>query len=559
MNDGLSISTSTIEEGAGRLDSWKEIAAYLRRQVRTVNLWEKSEGLPVHRHLHSKRGTVYAYKSELDEWLRQRAPSRPHPALANRRLRIMIAVLPFENLSGDAAQDYFSNGLTEEMISQLGRVDPDLLGVIARTSSMHYKDTNKAVAEIGAELGVEYVLEGSVRRWGERVRITAQLISVREQSNVWSQSYDREVADIFLLQTEVASRIADSIVIELNPAAGPKASTAASTTSQEAYESYLKARNYWNQRTEESLLKAVHYFGQAIRYDPKLAVAHCGLGDAYNLLAVYGALPPHEAMPLARSAALRALEINRELGEAHACLADVSCFYEWDWDRAAQEYQHALALNPSYATAHHFYAYYLAAIGQYTRALAEIEAALAFDPHSRIISVWKGIILRLAGIYDDAIEVCLEVTKLDPDYILAHWGLGLAYEAAGDMELALAEFETAATLSGSSPGILAALAYNLGIQGEKERGTEILNRLHTLSAKRYVPSYDFAATYLGLGDLEQALKYLDKAFQERSPWIVTLPVEPRMQRLNGEVFFQSLLRKLQLPPRSAITTVAREA
>ena len=202
----------------GRLDSWKEIAVYLRRQVRTVNLWEKVEGLPVHRHLHSKRGTVYAYKSELDEWLRLRALSRSTPLVAKRGSRIMVAVLPFENLSGDASQDYFSNGLTEEMISQLGRVDPLTLGVIARTSSMHYKDSNKAVAEIGAELGVEYILEGSVRRWGERVRISAQLISVRGQSNVWSQSYDREVADIFLLQTEVASRISESIVEELNSA-----------------------------------------------------------------------------------------------------------------------------------------------------------------------------------------------------------------------------------------------------------------------------------------------------------------------------------------------------
>ena len=323
MNVASSDRPPIAEESAERLDSWKEIAAYLRRQVRTVNLWEKTEGLPVHRHLHSKRGTVYAFKSELDEWRKGRASSGLAAVPGSRRSRIMIAVLPFENLSRDTSENYFSDGLTEEMISQLGRVSPDCLGVIARTSSMHYRNYDKGIAAIGADLDVEYILEGSVRRAGERVRITAQLISVKGQSNVWSQSYDREVADIFLLQTEVASRIAASIVAELNPGGAANSTKAGGTTSSEAYEAYLKARNYWNQRTEESLLKAVHYFSQALARDPKLAVAHGGLGDTYNVLAVYGVLPPHEAMPLAKAAALRALEINPELGEAHACLADV--------------------------------------------------------------------------------------------------------------------------------------------------------------------------------------------------------------------------------------------
>jgi TolB-like protein/Tfp pilus assembly protein PilF len=463
----------------------------------------------------------------------------------------MIAVLPLENLSGDAARDYFSNGLMDEMISQLGRIDTALLGVIARTSSMHYKDSHKGISTIGAELGVEYILEGSVRRWGERVRISAQLISVKTQSNVWSQSYDREVADIFLLQTEVASQIAKSIVAELNSAASLKQDARAATTSREAYEAYLKARNYWDQRTEESLLKAVHYFTQAIKKDPKLAVAYSGLGDAYNLLAVYGVLPPHEAMPLAKSSALQALAINPQLGEPHACLADVSCFYDLDWATAAQEYERALSLNPSYATGHHFYAYFLAIIGEHTRALAEIELALTYDPHSTIISVWKGILLRLAGMYDDAIETCLEVTQVNPQYILARWALGLAYEAAGDMGLASAELETAVNLSGWSPGMLGAFGYNLGTQGETSRAQEILNRLHDLSAKRYVPAYDFASVYLGLGEREQALKYLDQALQERSTWMVTAAVEPRMRALKNDVFFQSLIRKLKLPSTPA--------
>jgi len=547
---------SPTGERVGRLDSWKEIAAYLRRQVRTVNLWEKTEGLPVHRHLHSKRGTVYAYKSELDEWFRLRALSRANGVPTSPRSRIMVAVLPFENLSGDAAEDYFSDGLTEEMISQLGRVNPDRLGVIARTSSMHYKNSDQGITAIGADLDVEYILEGGVRRWGERVRITAQLIRVKGQANVWSQSYERKIADIFLLQTEVASRIAASIVAELTPRRNPNPATSSGGTNRAAYEAYLKARNYWNQRTEESLLKAVHYFGQALTKDPGLAEAHCGLGDAYNLLAVYGALPPHEAMPLAKAAALRALEINPELGAAHACLADVSCFYDWDWDTANQEYQRALVLNPSYATAHHFYGYFLAAIGEHTGALAEIELAQAYDPHSMVFSVWKGILLLLAGQYEDAVEAGLESTRRDPQYILARWALGLAYEAAARPNLAQPEFEIAAKLSGRKPGMLAALGHNLGIQGQTQRANEILKDLQALSAERYVAAYDLATVFLGIGNEEQALNYLDKAFQERSPWIVTLALEPRVQHLRTNVFFQSLLRKLRLPPNDGVSSSA---
>jgi TolB-like protein/Flp pilus assembly protein TadD len=469
----------------------------------------------------------------------------------------MIAVLPFQNLSGDASQDYFSDGLTEEMISQLGRVDPERLGVIARTSSMHYKDSEEAIPVIGADLGVEYILVGSVQRRDERVRITAQLASVRGQFNFWSQTFDRGVADIFLLQTEVACRIAESIAAKLDSTAMPKSRKRATTTSREAYEAYLHGRNYWNQRTEESLLKSVHYFNRALAKDSQLAVAHCGLGDAYNLLAVYGVLPPNEAMPLARAAAFRALEINRELGEAHACLADVSSFYDWDWDTAKQEYQRALDLNPSYATAHHFYAYFLAIVGEHERALAEIKLAHAYDPHSTIISLWEGILLRLAGNYEEAIEVCIETTKRDPEYVLARWALGLAYEAEGDMDLALTEFEIAATLSGRSPGVLAALAYHEGIQGQKQRATEILNQLHALSAKRYVAAYDLAIVYLGIGDDEQALKYLEKAFDERSPWVVSIPIEPRMQKLSQHPIFRSLVRKLRLPDKNRLLLSSR--
>ena len=548
---GMEVLDGVSHVEAGRLDSWKEIAAYLRRQVRTVNLWEKTEGLPVHRHLHSTRGTVYAYRSELDEWFRKRALVRANGPAVLPRTRAMIAVLPFDNLSGNAAEDYVSDGLTEEMISQLGRVSPDNLGVIARTSSMHYKHSDEGIAKIGSDLEVEYILEGSVRRWGEQVRITAQLIKVKGQVNVWSQDYDRTLADLFVVQTEVASRIAAAIVLELAPRRDSYPPSSARGGSGEAHDAYLKARNYWNQRTEVSLLKAVHYFSQALSKEPSLAEALCGLGDAYNLLAVHGVLPPHEAIPLAKAAARRSLEINPELGAAHACLGEAACFYDWDWETANQEYQSALALNPSCASTYQFYGCFLSAIGQHTGALAEIELAQSYDPHSMIIAVWKGILLRAAGQYEDAIEACLRASERDPQYSLARWALGLAYEATGEKKLALSEFQLAASLSGQNPMMMASLAYCLGMQGKVNRAREILTDLHTRSAQRYIAAYDFATAYLGIGDEGESLKYLDEAFQERSVWVVTVPMEPRMHCLKNNIFFQSLVRKLALPVGSA--------
>ncbi len=537
---------------SGRLDSWKEIATYLNRQVRTVNLWEKTEGLPVHRHVHARRGTVYAFKAELDDWRQQRANvpeavTVPQRAQRAHQAKTMLAVLPFENLSGDDSQGYFSDGLTEEMISQLGRLSPPQLGVIARTSAMHYKNSRKSVAEIGVELGVTYVLEGSVRRSRERLRITAQLVHVADQLNVWSQSYDRELSDVLVLQTEVAARIAESLLIELNWAQPVKRTPAPAITSGDAFESYLKARHYLNQRSETSLLKAVHYFTCAVTKDPELAVGYCGLGDAYNLLAVYGVLPPQEAMPLAESAALRALTINPELGEAHACLGEVRSFYEWKWHVANKEYELAIALNPSYPTAHHYYGYFLSANRQHERALSEIALAENYDPHSTIIGVWKGILLSLSGNYRAAAAACLKSLEQDADFALAHWALGLAYQQLNLPDAALQALEMAAALSGRSPGMLAAIGHLQAVSGDSYRAKETLRQLRVMSAKRYVPAYDLAIVYTGLGEIQAALELFEKAFDERSTWLATLPMDPRVARLRYNRDFQFLLDRLELP------------
>lgn len=539
----------SLNEREGRLESWKEIAAFLGRQVRTVNLWEKSEGLPIHRHLHLKRGTVFAFSSELNDWLRQRAADQP-ANLATIDVskphfdRRMIAVLPFENLSGDPSQSYFSNGLTEEMISQLGRVRPERLGVIARTSSMHYKGTEKSVTAIGQELNVDYVLEGSVRLCGDRARITAQLVQVTDQSNVWSQSYEHHLSDILVLQTEVASDVARRVVVELAPLPPEAIPAVPPKIGGEAYEAYLKGRQYCSQRTEEGLLKAVHYFHRATAIDPKLAVAHSGLADAYYWLSEYGSLPPRETVPIAKAAAMRALEVNSELGEAHAALCNIKMFYDWDWESANKEYNLAVKLNPSYATGQTFYASCLSAMGRHEQAVTAIELARKFDPHSQIISVWKGLVLRLAGQYKAAASVCAHTVKTDPDFSLGHWALGLALEQMDKRQESLAAFEEADRLSGENPGMISGLGHAQATCGKRNRACQTLQRLLALSAKRYVPAYDIAMVYLGLGNNEEAVRFIEMACEERSAWFISLPHEPRAAGLRSNPRFKRLMAKL---------------
>lgn len=564
MAQGLEMPSEKQNEPSGgrsnRLDSWKEIANYLDRKVRTVNLWEKTEGLPVHRHQHSKRGTVYALKNEIDAWRQRRVvPRSPREAKRPHKISIhrhnhMIAVLPFKNLSADPSQTYFSDGFTEEMISQLGRISPDRVGVIARTSSMHYKATDRTLSEIGQELGVDLVLEGSVQRSEDRVRISARLSEVQKQSTLWSDSYDRQLADIFSVQTTVAAEIAKSIVERLTPQILKPFSPARTSNNVEAYEAYFRGRQYWNQRTEESLLKSLHYFTRAIENAPDLALGYTGLADAYNLLSVYGALPPHEAMPLAKLAAMRALEINPQLGEAHAALGDIKLSYDWEWDGAKAEYELATALNPSYATAHHFHGYCLAAMGDYDQGISKLELAREFDPHSVVIRVWKAIILRLAGRPEEAVIACRDALKLDSNFVLAHWAMGLAYEQTEQFRKAQVEFELAVRLSGRNPGMLSSFGHAQALSGGKDKAEQILEQLLALSEKRYVPAYDLAILHVGLGNKGEALKCLEKAFAERCSWLITLQLEPRLAPLRSSKDFKSLFEKLRIP-----TTVAREA
>lgn len=544
-------SRETSPPRSERLDSWKEIAAYLGRHVRTLHLWEKAEKLPVHRHIHSKRGTVYAFKSELDVWKQARTLLYTNRNGAEGRLRTdaieMIGVLPFENLSGDASQEYLGDGLTEEVISQLGRIRPEQLRVIARTSSMHYKNSDKSIAVLAEELGVAYLLEGSVRRNKGRIRVTVTLIRAADQVNLWSESYDRDLADIFELQMDVAGRIAASVVSELVPIQPVAQFTRPPRPDTQAYEAYLCALNYNRQRTEESLLKAVHYFNRAIQKDPSLTVAYAGLADAYVLLSVYGVMPALEVMPLAKASALRAVGNTPELAEAHATLGQILSVCDWEWDAAHKEYKLALELNPSYPAAHHYFAEYLAVIGEREKALQQIDLACSLDPRSVIASVWRGNLLRLCGRPKEAVRACIATVKLDPNYVLAHWALGLAYEQIGRLSEALSEFRSAAQLSGRNPGVLSALGHCQAVAGLLDEARETLQQLQLLSARRYIPAYEFAIINVGLGDEDQAVEFIGKAFEERSPWLMMLPLEPRLAHLKSHPRFDWLLSSLNLP------------
>jgi TolB-like protein/Flp pilus assembly protein TadD len=374
-----------------RLDSWKEIATYLSRDVRTLHRWEEDEGLPVHRHLHRKGATVWARRSELDRWRehrRFRAPeARRSSAMTTERRsgsaeRLMLAVLPFENLTGHPEQDYFSDGFTEELISRLARLGEQRLGVIARTSVMQYKGTRKSVETIGRELAVDYVLEGSVRRAAHRVRITAQLIWVRDQSHVWAESYERDLRDVLRLQSEVAIAIADRITLNVPFEVRARLAANVRPVHPETYEAYLKGMFYRNRFTSEGYENALACFWQAVEHDPLDPLPWAGLALTYAMVS-HSDLParqPEEAFALVKDAAMKALALDDNLAEAHVASAELKLYYEWDWEGAQAAFVRAFELNPHLAEGHRHHGWYLFLIGRRDEALAALRKAKQIEP-----------------------------------------------------------------------------------------------------------------------------------------------------------------------------------
>jgi len=589
-----------------KLVSWKEIAVHLGREIRTVQRWEKTEGLPVRRHEHQKRSTVYAYASELDEWFKKRQPAddpeadaafEPDPDVADvstdsdngnaslsaqpsfataddlagsgaqvaagskrKQLatafaalavilitgyaifrsiqpsaflarKVRLVVIPFTNLSNDARQDYFSAGLTDAMITRLGSLDPHRLGVIAAASSNAV--AGKSIPEIGRLLEVQYALEGSVRREGNRVRIDAQLIQVSDQTHLWAHSYDRDLNDILSVQDEVATAVAQQIRLALNPSVNP-----------DAYDAYLRGRFYWTNRGD--LHKSIEAYQQAIQKDPQYALAYAGLASAYALLGQvpYDDIPPREAKPKARKAAERALQLDPELAEAHAVLANVAFSYDWNFDLAEREFQRAITLGPNDPTPHLWYGHFCIVRNRLSQALEENSRTLELDPVLPLFNTVRAEIRYNMRDYDAAIEQVRRTIDQYPNYPLAYIWLGSAYRQKSMYPEALDSFSQGRKLSGDHPAMIALYGHALAVSGDAAGAHKALADLQRLVQSRYVSSLYFAAIYTGLGEKSTALDWLDKAYGERSDRLVYLGVDPIADPLRSEPRFTELLHKI---------------
>jgi TolB-like protein/Tfp pilus assembly protein PilF len=474
---------------------------------------------------------------------------KPQPTAGQRDGKIMLAVLPLENLSPNPEQEYFSDGMTEEMITQLGRLQPKKLGVIARTSAMRYKDTDKPIDWIGRELGVEYVLEGSVRRAGGRVRIAAKLVQVSDETQLWGDTYERDAADVFTVQTDVAESVAEALAVELLSDERSRAAAAKTpTTSPAAHDAYLRGRHHWNQRTEDGFRKAIEFFEQAIEHDPGYALAYAGLADCHIVLAEYGVSSAREVFPAARRAVLRALEIDDELAEAHTSLAAIRGYYDWDWEGAEREFRRALELDPGCATARQWYAEFLTQMGRHDEALAEIQRALEVDPLSLIINSVKAALFYYAGQHEEALEQARRTLELDPEFPVAHYFLGEAYEDQGRYEEAIEELKHAATLAGGGPKWRARLAYTYAVAGRESEARRILDEVTGPSPGGFVSSYTVAAVYGALGDKDEAFRWLERAVEERDVRLRWLKVEPLFPSLRADPRFDDLLRRMGFAP-----------
>lgn len=439
--------------------------------------------------------------------------------------RVDLAVLPLQNLSGEASQEYFSEGLTEELITQLGGFNPEKLGVIARTSVAQYKGTVKSVEEIGRELNVDFVVEGSVRRADGRVRISAQLIRVSNQMHLWARSYERDMRDILALQNEVASAVVKEIRNRIAPDIGEfQAKT--QRVDPEAYESYLKGRYYFSTISRTGLWKGLEFFNSAIAREEDYAPAHAGLADCYWKLGQLGLLPPREAFPRAKKEAQIALDLNPRLAEAHASMATIAFLYDWDWASAESGFLRAIDLNPNLASVHAWYAFFLIAMGRFDRAWTESEKALELEPLGRISNGVSASCLLFSGKAELAVERFKKLIDLYPDFFMAHAAMASALFRCSRFDESIEAAKMASELSGSAGSLtFAGLAY--ASSRRRSQAVKILEQISLESQKTFIPALGIAILSLRLGRAIQGLKWLEKAFEERDSGLVlirTLPI-----------------------------------
>jgi TolB-like protein/Tfp pilus assembly protein PilF len=458
-----------------------------------------------------------------------------------------IAVLPFANLSRDPDNAYFAAGIQDEIITRLSKITD--LNVISCTSTQRFKSSPDDIPAIAAQLGVANILEGSVQRTAEAVRVNVQLIRGATDTHLWADTFDRKLTDIFAVESEISKSIAATLQAKLS-GSEQSAIAARPTENTEAYQLYLKGRFFWNKRTGQNLNKAADYFNQAIAADRKYALAYVGLADAYVLMPLYGAGAPQDCYPKAKAAAKKALELDDASAEAHTSLAQVYCYYDLDYPQAIREFQRAIELNPNYATAHQWYGSSgLAALGQFDDAVAEVKRAIALDPLSLVINTDLGNTYYRARRYDEAVEQMRKTLEMDPAFYYAHWNLGSALAAKGALKPAIEEYEKARALN-DDPSMLGLLANAYAKSGNKAEALKIRDQLESISKQRYVSGYSFALAYLGLGNKEEAFRWLEKAYDDRAGDALRfVKVEPLLDPLRGDPRFEALVAKIFPPNR----------
>ena len=579
------VSTLTSASGT-RLDSWKDIATYLKRSVPTVQRWEREEQLPVHRLLHKKQGSVYAFTSELDAWIQQRrglverqdeddqetsrTAASPRflkrwfiwPALAglaliaiaaavyiagNKRAvpgRIMVAVLPFQSLGGGADREYECDGLTEDLITELAVLDPAHLGVIARTSAMTYKNRATSVRDIGRDLNVQYVVEGSVRFGGDRSRITAQLIRVSDQSHLWAQSFEGAPSEMFKLEEDIARRVASEVNVRLSVSspARPK-----ETNNPEAYRLYMHGRELWNKRSHADLERSIELYQEALKLDPDYARAYAGIADSFNQLGYLGFRPLGYTVPEAQRAAQKALELDPNLAPAHAAIGFINAMWIWNWKEAESQYQRAIELDPSYVPAHHFYALYLASAGRLKEADEQMATALRLDPLSPSVNAGYAYILFFERKHQASLDYCRRALENQPDYAIAYAVRGWDFAQLGRYEEAVAALQKALQLAPENSLYIATLGSTYALSGRMADADSSLKQLEELSRRKVVGDSMRAIVYAAKGDNDAALRWLKTATQQEDPFMLWLKVTPEFDSLRQDQRYAELVKSAALP------------
>jgi serine/threonine protein kinase/tetratricopeptide (TPR) repeat protein len=471
---------------------------------------------------------------------RQTTPRVPR----SRKAFDSIAVLPFENATADSNTEYLSDGITESIISSLSHLPK--LRVMARSTVFRYKGQTADPQKVGNDLNVRTVLTGRVVQRGDSLVIGTELVDVANGWRLWGEQYNRKLADLVAVQEEIANEISGKLLLNLTGDEKKRLSKKPTLDAQ-AYQDYLRGRFYWNKRTEDGVKKGIEYFQRAVEKDPGYPLPYVGLADSYNILGYYSYAAAREAFPKAKAAALKALEIDGTLTEAHASLAYVRLYYEWDWSGAETELEEVIARNPTYPTGRLYYGNYLAVMGRFNEALAQFEKSCELDPLSLIINTSVGWTLYFSRQYERAIESLRKTLEIDASFVLAHAMLGKSYLQLGRFQEAIPEFQAASDLSGTSFLYHAMLGHAFGVTGNSAEAQRILRQLQEQSARSYLSSYCMAEVYVGLGDEDQVFEWLEKAYQERARALVMLKVEPEVDRLRSDSRFENLLQRMNFP------------